>query len=266
MSSFQHKKSLGQNFLHDKNMIAKILRESGTDNNDSVIEIGPGTGNLTEEILKYTNNLTVIEVDQRAVSYLQDRFGDKINIINKDILKTDITKYISQERNNKIIGNLPYYISSQILFKVFENSKHFSSFTFMVQHEVGKRIIANKDNKDYGVLTLAVKMIGKAEYLFKVPRTVFTPQPNVDSAIIKIDFNGEDFDNELFKLIKSCFLNRRKKISNSIKNYFSDKESYNSFKNSSKVNKKVKEMLDLRPENLTVEDFQILQNEVNNFK
>lgn len=221
------KKAFGQNFLIDDSVLNEISNLSDIEENDLIIEIGPGLGNLTHYL--QNNNLLLIEIDERMLEILRDRFqkNDKISIINNDILKLDIDKeieIIEQSRrikfnNVKVVANLPYYITSPIIFKLLEDSKRISEIVVMVQEEVADRIVAKSKSKDYGILTLMVQYYSKATKEIVVPNSSFIPSPNVTSAVVKIvkENKYEDVDGKIFKeLVHKAFANRRKKMLNSL--------------------------------------------------
>lgn len=221
------KKRFGQNFLIDENIIDRIVDESEITNEDIVIEIGPGLGNLTEKLLEKAKMVIAFEIDEDMIKVLKDRFGCSSNfiLINQDILKVNIYDILKDNnievRNIKLVANLPYYITTPIMFKIFEDANFIQSLTIMVQKEVADRIVASPKSKDYGVLTINTKYYGKAKKLFDVPNTSFVPAPNVTSSIVKIDIckRYEVLDeNIFFKFVKASFAQRRKKLLNSIEN------------------------------------------------
>lgn len=257
--NFSFSKSLGQNFLIDGNIVKNIVEKSGITKDDIVLEIGPGFGTLTEELALNAKKVISIEKDHRLMEVLDYtlRNYDNVKIINGDFLKTDLEKIFLEEAEGqklKVVANLPYYITTPILERIIENKKYFSTISVMVQEEVARRVVASPNNKDYGSLTLYLKYNCNSEILIKVPRTVFMPSPNVDSAILYLELVDRDFDvNEdyLFKFIRSGFTKRRKNIMNSLSTGFVD------------VSKaQLKEILsslelsgNLRAENLSLEDY-----------
>lgn len=263
MDNFKLKKSLGQNFLIDETVSQRIAEIVNIAKDDTVIEIGPGTGALTKYLVPLTDNLTCIEIDKRAVNALRKEFP-KLNILNEDILKVNLDKLLDLGKKVKIIGNLPYYISSQIIFKLLDYSPRIDTFTFMIQRELANRIVSEPNSKEYGILTLAVKMCGTSVKRFDVPPTAFKPPPKVTSSVVTITFNDNKFDWKLHNFIKSCFNSRRKKLSNSIKSHFNSTDDYQSFISSTNMPIKIKEMLDLRAENLTLSDFYLLYENIKN--
>ena len=193
MEKIKIKKSLGQNFLIDESVSKRIAQFSEISDDDYVIEIGPGTGALTKYLIPKTKNLICIEIDKRAVQVLRREYQN-LEVLNIDILKVNLDEILPRDKKVKVIGNLPYYISSQIIFKLLEYSDRIDSFTFMIQRELGNRIVSTPNSKEYGILTLAVLMCGSAKKLFDVPPSAFNPPPKVTSSVIKINFNNGEFD------------------------------------------------------------------------
>lgn len=257
--NFSFSKSLGQNFLIDGNIVKNIVEKSGITKDDIVLEIGPGFGTLTEELALNAKKVISVEKDHRLMEVLDYTLQnyDNVKIINEDFLKTDLEKIFMEEAKGqklKVVANLPYYITTPILERIIENKKYFSTISVMVQEEVARRVVASPNNKDYGSLTLYLKYNCNSEILIKVPRTVFMPSPNVDSAILYLELVDRDFDVDedyLFKFIRSGFTKRRKNIMNSLSTGFVD------------VSKdQLKEILsslelsgNLRAENLSLEDY-----------
>ena len=244
---FKAKKSLGQNFLIDKNIISNIVSSLNINKEDTVIEIGPGTGLMTEKILEYTKNLIVVEIDNRAINVLKSKFDNKIKIIEGDILDFDFCSLNIKKSNLKVIGNIPYYITGDIFFKLFYNTNYINSFVLTIQKEVAQRLVAPINTKGYGILSLAANYCGNPKVLFDISANCFTPKPKITSSAIYIILNNT-FDLDKFKsfmkIIKTAFNQRRKKISNSLKNIIFDKD--DDFWN------KIK---DLRAENLSINDY-----------
>ncbi len=219
--SVRAKKHLGQHFLKDEliaQQIADSLTESGYNN---VLEIGPGMGVLTKYLLKKKPTIHVIEIDTDSVAYLQAHYLNLADrIISKDFLKINIEDYFGKEQV-AIIGNFPYNISTQILFKTLENRHQIPEFSGMFQKEVAKRIAETEGSKVYGILSVLTQAFYNVEYLFTVPPTVFDPPPKVDSGVIRLT-RKENYtlpvDEKLFfKVVKTAFQQRRKTLRNSLK-------------------------------------------------
>lgn len=218
------KKRFGQNFLVDESVLNNIVKSSNISEKDLVIEIGPGIGSLTEKLIDTGAKIISFEIDRDMGEILEDRFQGISNfqLIMEDILKVDINKYIEEskvEGKVKVVANLPYYITTPIIFKLLENAQKVEEIIVMVQDEVANRITSKEKGKEYGVLTINVNYYGIPEKLFEVPRESFVPSPNVTSAVIKITRSKRyDVHNEkmFFNFIKASFSQRRKKISNSL--------------------------------------------------
>lgn len=222
-------RKLGQNFLIDRNIIDIIISAGDIHEEDVVIEIGPGIGSLTQAILEKLSRgkLYAIEKDTRLVEVLDDLFNinSNIEIINKDVLGIDWKEFFAvndlQNKNVKLMANLPYYITTPIIMGLLEAKVPIDSYVFMVQKEVAERMIADPGGKDYGSLSIAVQYYSNPEIVHIVPSSVFIPQPAVDSAIIKLKRNievavrlkDEDF---FFKIVQAIFQQRRKNIKNSL--------------------------------------------------
>ena len=213
------KKGFGQNFLVDDSVLEKIVDAGNLSSSDTVIEIGPGLGNLTEYLLNRAGKVIAFEIDKDMVNILQDRFSNMENfdLINKDIMEVDLNEYMPS--SVKIIANLPYYITTPILFKLLEYRDKISSIVIMVQREVAQRLLAKPNSKDYGVLTVNTSYISDMSLVTIVPNTSFVPAPNVTSAVVKMNINLDKLkdikDEELFKkLVKASFSARRKKVIN----------------------------------------------------
>jgi len=218
MSFVKPKKSLGQHFLTDQNIARKIVDSLGSDFPD-VLEIGPGTGVLTQYLFQRPElQLRVIEIDRESVEYLHQNFPKLKHIYSEDFLKTDITKMFDGKFS--IIGNFPYNISSQIFFKVLEHRNQIPEVVGMIQKEVAERIASPHGNKSYGILSVLLQAFYRIEYKFTVPEHVFVPPPKVKSAVVKLVRNevlSLPCDEQLFvKVVKSAFNLRRKMLRNSL--------------------------------------------------
>jgi 16S rRNA (adenine1518-N6/adenine1519-N6)-dimethyltransferase len=226
------KKHLGQHFLTDET-VAKRIADALTENGyNHVLEIGPGMGVLTKYLLEKKPKITVMELDYDSVAYLKESFPlehikldtntEKFSILEGDFLKQDINKIFNNEQF-AIIGNFPYNISSQILFKAIENREHVPEFAGMFQKEVAKRIAEKEGSKVYGILSVLTQAFFDVEYLFTVPPTVFNPPPKVDSGVIRL-IRKENYtlpvDEKLFfRVVKMSFNQRRKMLRGSLKSF-----------------------------------------------
>ena len=232
---FTFKKSFGQNFLTDTNILQKIVDTAEIDKKVNVIEIGPGMGALTEVLAESAAEVMAFEIDDRLVPILADtlRDFDNVTVVNQDILKVDLAQYIAEFKNPglpiKVVANLPYYITTPILMHLIESGIPFSEFVVMMQREVADRISAQPNTKAYGSLSIAVQYYMTAKVAFIVPRTVFVPAPNVDSAILKmvrrdqpaVEVQDEKF---FFKVSKASFVHRRKTLWNNLTSHFGKSE------------------------------------------
>lgn len=211
-------KRFGQNFLKDNNILRKIFEVINPQKNDKIIEIGPGEGALTKLLSNSGAEITAIEIDKRVIEHLQKRFPE-VKIINKDFLEIDLTQFNSYDL--RIVGNIPYNITSPIIFKLIENHNLICDAVFMVQYEVAKRMTAKKGTKDYGILSVLLRYFSDTELCFKVSPNVFYPKPKVFSAVVKIKFkkNLDELLNKIFiQIVKAAFGNRRKTLKNSLSN------------------------------------------------
>jgi 16S rRNA (adenine1518-N6/adenine1519-N6)-dimethyltransferase len=242
------KKHLGQHFLKDENIAKKIAHTLTGQGYTNVLEIGPGMGVLTKYLLENKNVLTfVVEIDSESVTYLKQHYPNKIEkIISENFLKINLSDYFG-DQPLAIIGNFPYNISSQILFKTLENKDRIPEFCGMFQKEVARRIAAKPGNKTYGILSVLTQAFYEVDYLFEVPPSVFTPPPKVDSAVLHLirikNFKLPVDEFSFFKLVKTAFNQRRKTLRNSLKAY--------------NLSNKLREdaIFALRPEQLSVQDF-----------
>ncbi|GAB5409532.1 MAG: 16S rRNA (adenine(1518)-N(6)/adenine(1519)-N(6)) -dimethyltransferase RsmA [Balneolaceae bacterium] len=217
--SFRTKKSLGQHFLTDNNIIAKILKSVRAVKGDRIIEIGPGTGALTKWLVQQHKDVHAIEVDQRAVAVLQEQL-EGLTIHQTDVLKVDWKELISDSGENHVVGNLPYYITSPILFSLLEFRESFSEAILMMQKEVAQRLVASPSTKDYGILSVQTQLMSTPELLFDVSPNSFNPPPKVMSSVIRLTFNKPKLpcsDKTLKSVVRTAFNQRRKKLSNSLK-------------------------------------------------
>ena len=232
---FTFKKSFGQNFLTDTNILQKIVDTAEIDDQVNVIEIGPGIGALTEFLAERAAEVMAFEIDHRLVPILADTLCDfdNVTVVNEDILKVELAQYIQNFKNPdlpiKVVANLPYYITTPILMHLIESGIPFSEFVVMMQREVADRISAQPNTKAYGSLSIAVQYYMTAKVAFIVPRTVFVPAPNVDSAILKMVRRPEpavavEDEKFFFKVSKASFIHRRKTLWNNLTGYFGKTE------------------------------------------
>lgn len=229
--SFKTKKSLGQHFLTDNNIVGKIIDAIHAGKNDRLIEIGPGTGALTRWLAQKYEDLQVIEVDERAVTVLQKEV-EGITIHQQDVLKVDWNALAASNSETHIIGNLPYYITTPILFALLEHRNLFTEAIIMMQKEVAERLVATPSNKAYGILSVQTQLMSSVEILFDVSPNSFSPPPKVQSSVLRLVFNKPALpcsDANLKRVVRTAFNQRRKKISNSLKPVLGDyqPEGYN---------------------------------------
>lgn len=224
---FRLSKSLGQNFLTDKNIIDEIVASAQINPNDLVVEIGPGIGVITTEAAKYAKKVIAVEIDKNLIPILKETLEgrENIEVINQDILKTDVNSLIDSCSENftgvKILGNLPYYITTPIIMKLLEDGVKADSITIMMQKEVADRINALPGTKAYGALSVAVQYYCTAEAVVNVPKEVFIPRPKVDSTVLRLQIRKEKpvlLENRemFFKCVKAGFGQRRKTLLNSL--------------------------------------------------
>ena len=263
---FKFSKSLGQNFLIDGNIVRGIVDGADITEEDYVVEIGPGIGTLTEELALRAKKVLSIELDRDLLPILDVTLEkyDNVEIYYGDILKIDLGSLIEEkfgQVNVKVVANLPYYVTTPIIAKLMEEDHRIKSITVMIQKEVADRIVADIDNKDYGSLSVFVNFYADPQIVLDVPRTVFIPQPNVDSSVIRLDLKDEipDVDRKLFfNLVKSAFGKRRKTILNSMTTGFVNVDK-----------KRLKEVLgelgiaeNKRAENLTLDQYKDIANKL----
>mgnify|MGYP000931216930 FL=1 len=261
---FTFKKSFGQNFLTDTNILQKIVDTAEIDKNVNVIEIGPGIGALTEFLAENAAEVMAFEIDERLVPILEDtlRDHDNVKVINEDVLKADLQTRVKEFENLnlpiKVVANLPYYITTPILMHLIESKIPFAEFVVMMQKEVADRISAEPNTKAYGSLSIAVQYYMTAKVAFVVPRTVFVPAPNVDSAILKmtrrkqplVEVKDEDF---FFRVSKASFVHRRKTLWNNLTSHFGKSEEVKNKLEQALENAAIKPSI--RGEALSISDF-----------
>ena len=261
-------KKLGQNFLVDNEAINKIVDSANLTKEDMVIEIGPGLGTLTSILLERAGKVIAIELDDRMVKILKDRFllYDNFELVNGDVLKVNLPELIEENkqfRDVKVVANLPYYITTPIIMKLLENRLKIESITIMIQKEVAERIAANPGSKLSGAITYSVHYYAEPEEITIVPNTSFIPSPEVDSEVIKLNIRKvppiELKDEKLFfNIIKASFMQRRKTLSNGLVNG-------GIVENKTKAIEILKKLglgENVRGEELTLEQFANLSNEI----
>jgi 16S rRNA (adenine1518-N6/adenine1519-N6)-dimethyltransferase len=226
---FSFKKSLGQNFLIDTNILRKIVDFAELSDETGAIEIGPGIGALTEQLARRAKKVVAFEIDQRLLPILEDTLSPygNVRIIHQDVLKADIHRVISEEFTGMtdimVVANLPYYVTTPIIMKLLTDRLPIRGMVVMLQKEVADRLAAKPGTKDYGSLSIAIQYYTEAETVMTVPRTVFIPQPNVDSAVIRlikrkqppVKVEDEAF---FFQVVRASFAQRRKTILNNLVN------------------------------------------------
>lgn len=265
MANLKAKKSLGQNFLKDPHYITKIIESFDLTDNDVVVEVGPGKGILTKQLINKAGKVYAVEIDHRMYDHLMATIkSDKLNLTLDDFLKFDFENIIKEEKV-KVVGNVPYQVTSGIIFKVMDlvysfhqKQKEIESLTIMIQKEVAERIVANPNTKAYGIISVLTSFFSaKRELLFDVPPEAFTPKPKVTSSIIKFTFKKENpyFDQmkdyEFFKrVVRTVFQNRRKMLRNTLKHFDIALEEIQTVE------------ITKRPENLTLDEFIALSNEI----
>lgn len=262
-------KNLGQNFLINQDALQSIVTLSDVNSQDLVIEIGPGLGTLTKELLDVSGKVIAIELDKRMTEILVDRFNsyENFKFVNNDILKIDLQKLIDEEKGNlkqvKVIANLPYYITTDIIMKLLEQRLNINMITVMVQKEVANRLTVGAGNKEAGSITYAIDYYSESSLIINVDKTSFIPIPKVDSSVIQLKIRKTppvEVKNEtlMFKLIKAAFMQRRKTLLNSVEN--SNLLTKEQLK---QILKKLNIDENIRGEKLTLQDFANIANNIN---
>lgn len=221
---FRFTKSLGQNFLIDGNIVRKIADAAEVNENDNILEIGPGVGTMTEELALRAKKVLAVEIDEKLRELHKETLNiDNVKVIYGDFLDLDLKKLTEEEFGDepfKVVANLPYYVTTPIIEKLILSKVNLISITVMVQKEVAKRLAAKPGNKDYGSLSVFINYYTDCNYKFQVPSSVFMPKPNVDSAVVNLKMKKrEDLDTDfLFKIVRAAFTTRRKTLVNSFSN------------------------------------------------
>ncbi len=266
---FAFKKNFGQNFLIDERVLNKIIASAEITKEDTVLEVGPGIGTLTQALARHAKKVIAVEIDKTLIPILEDVLSDfdNIEIINNDILKVDVAQLAADNggKSLKVVANLPYYITTPIIMGILEQQLPVESITVMIQKEVALRMQAEPSTKDYGALSLAVRYYCEPYLVANVPQNCFMPRPNVDSAVIRLTLHKNPpvkTNNEqlMFKLIKTAFSQRRKTLLNCIFNsgeFNMNKEQIAAFLNENGFDERI------RGEKLTLEDFARLADSLN---
>lgn len=262
------KKSLGQNFLTDINVLHKIVDAAEITLEDDVIEVGPGIGALTEQLAKRAHQVMALEIDERLIPVLDETLApySNVTVLQQDVLKADLQKLIAEnfdgQHHLKLVANLPYYITTPIIMHLLESPVQLDTIVVMMQKEVAQRLTAQPKTKDYGSLSIAVQYYTNAEIAFIVPKTVFVPQPKIDSAVVKLTpkkpIKQPQDEQQFMRLVKGSFAHRRKTLWNNLQGiYGKDAET------KAKLEKGLAEVgiaKTIRPEALTISDFIDLAN------
>ncbi len=265
---YRPKKSLGQNFLKDKNIAQKIVNLLEFSEDRYILEIGPGKGIITEFLLSRTDRVILIDIDSRSINYLKSRFGTKdypnIFFKNEDILKVNLFDLSSRfgVKTFDVIGNIPYFITGEIFKWLLKNNNLIHSAVLTVQSEVAQRVVAIPRNKDYGILSIATQIYSTPELKFNISPRCFYPIPKVKSStiLLKLDKKPDELTNseDIIEIAKYCFNQRRKKLKNSIQRYLElknlNKEQFYNFVGKFETN----ELLDKRAEELSINDYRRL--------
>lgn len=264
---FHFKKSLGQNFLIDVNILEKMIKQANIHKQCGIIEIGPGIGSLTEQLALHAKNVVAYEIDQRLLPILEDtlRSYENVKIIHADILKVDIhatiRTHFGSDQPVHVVANLPYYITTPILMNLLQARLPIERFTVMIQKEVADRMAAKPNNKNYGSLSIAVQYFTEAHVLFDVPKTAFIPQPNVTSSILTLIKRPTPLVNvfdeaHFFEVVRACFKHRRKTIGNNLVQQYPliEKEQMERLLEQIGISPK------RRAESLTIEEFATISN------
>ena len=262
--NFKFSKSLGQNFLIDDSVLTDIVEGAEVNKDDLIIEIGPGVGSLTAQLIGKAKKVVSIELDNDLIPILQEELGqyENFTLIHKDALKVDFNEIIGDEKSVKLVANLPYYVTTPIIVKLLKEGYNFKSLTIMIQKEVAERMNAEPGNKDYGALSLLVQYYCNTSIVRRVPPNCFIPRPKVDSIVIrldKLDSPRVKVDNEklFFDIIRNSFNMRRKTLWNGVKSIGPAKEKLEEAFEKAGVDPK------RRGETLSIEEFATLSNYIN---
>ena len=222
MDKIDFKKQFGQNFIFDTNLLKFIVESAGVTKEDDVIEIGAGAGTLTNQIAMRAKSVTSFEIDKSLIERLQkvENEHDNLKFVFEDFMQVDLNQYIKNDKKFKIVANIPYYITTPIIFKLLEFASNIDTMMFMVQKEVAERFCAECNNKDYGITSVILQSIADVKYVRTIKRECFTPAPNVDSALIKLDLKLNKYNIEdrgfFANFVHNSFAMRRKTLVNKI--------------------------------------------------
>ena len=258
MRSFDYKKSLGQNFLMDKNIIRKISDSITPNSDDLIVEIGPGAGALTKELVKKNCDIICFEIDTRLKEILESIESNRLQIVFNDFLKVNLKEYIDEKKYKNIyfVGNLPYYITTAIINKIIDESNP-HEITVMVQKEVGDRFMSKPNSRDYGSLSVFLQYNFDVTKVVNVNKRCFEPVPKVDSVVVKLSKNKKyqaQNEDKFYKLVKESFTQKRKNLRNNLRNYNLNKIE--------EVLKKYNKDLTARAESLSIEEFVDISNNI----
>ncbi len=265
-------KQLGQNFLQDKNLSNKIINLLGDIANKNILEIGPGMGALTDILLHKQANVIAFDKDERAILYLHEKYKDRKNITLHlmDIRNIELNDFYDKNTKIYVIGNIPYNISTDIVFWIFDNFNFIDKAVLTMQREVAERLIAKPHTKNYGITTVAMQLFGNAKIAFHIPPTAFFPRPKVTSSVLTIDFQNFDKYKDVNKkgvieFVRAAFSQRRKILNNSLKNYLYLKNIDPVRLQELTANQSI-DFLSRRAEELTVDDFILFYDIANNLE
>ena len=258
MKNFDYKKSLGQNFLMDKNIIHKISDSINPNEEDLIVEIGPGAGALTKELVKKNCDVICFEIDTRLKEILEGIESKRLKIVFNDFLKVNLKEYIDEKKYKNIyfVGNLPYYITTAIINKIIDESNPYE-ITVMVQKEVGDRFMSKPNSRDYSSLSVFLQYNFDVTKVVNVNKRCFEPVPKVDSVVVKLSKNKKfkaNNEEKFYKFVKDSFTQKRKNLRNNLRNY-----------NLEKIEEELKKYnkdLTARAESLTVEEFVNISNNI----
>lgn len=260
---FKFSKSLGQNFLTDESVLNDIVESSDINKEDFVIEIGPGVGTLTKELLRRAKKVCAIELDSGLIPIIKEEIGEEENfeLINRDALKVDFSEIIGEEKSVKLVANLPYYVTTPIISRILNEKYNFKSLTIMIQKEVAERINSKPNCKEYGALTILVQYYCDTSIVRNVKPSCFVPEPKVDSTIIKLEKLAEPRikikdEKIFFKVVRDSFNMRRKTLWNALKTFkISSDDMQNIFEAAGIDSKR-------RGETLSIQEFGRLSDEI----